>query len=87
MNLPDLKKLKRLAATCRKAGISHFKSTEFEFTLTEEAPVSPRSAKSLPNAVSVQGDVESEEPDEIDLLFWSSGVTSANPKEETGEAT
>lgn len=82
MNLPDLKKLKKLATACRKAGISSFKSPEFEFTLTEEAPQSPRKAAQEAKEF-VQGKVETDEPSPQDLLFWSTGVHSANPEEET----
>lgn len=33
MALPNPKDIKKLAEVCRKAGIIHFKSADFEFTL------------------------------------------------------
>ena len=40
MSTLDYKALKILALECRKVGIKHFKNSEFEFTLTDEVPVS-----------------------------------------------
>lgn len=39
-NLPDVKALKKLTLACRKLGIKTFKTSEFEFTLTDDAPES-----------------------------------------------
>lgn len=81
----DIKSLKKLAAACRKAGIKSFKSADFEFVLTDDAPaVFKRSGKKLPNisesaSINIQSDSLSEE----ELLFWSSGVSQEN--EESGE--
>lgn len=73
----DLKELKRLAAACRKAGILHFKSEQYEFTLTEEAPKSPykvtKESKKAPNTVSNQS-FESDSLTNEELLFWSVGT-------------
>lgn len=77
MNAADLKALKRLAAICRKAGILHFKNEQFEFTLTEEAPVALVKAKKnveqtpamTPNVPFTTDTLTAEE-----LLFWSTGA-------------
>lgn len=76
--MDDLKELKRLAAMCRKAGIKHFKNEKYEFTLTEEAPVSVyKQAKSKKTQVNQAVDsnykVESDGLNEDELLFWSTG--------------
>ncbi len=73
----DIKELKRIAAACRKAGISHFKSADYEFTLTEEVPLTPykraqEAVKSVSKASS-QGDVESDSLTSDEILFWSTG--------------
>lgn len=69
----DSKTLKKLAATCRKAGITHFKSAEFEFTLSDELPtvISKKSTKKEVK-VSQNESFESDSLSEDDLLFWSS---------------
>lgn len=69
--LPSPKELKKLADTCRKAGIKHFKSTEFEFTLTDDMPVKPGKRPSTPiDNKPFQSDSLTEE----ELLFWSVGA-------------
>ncbi len=82
MNLPDYKLLKKLADTCRKAGIRQFKNSDFEFTLTDDAPVSAYKKRLLkpqvkenyePAAANILNDHELTEDA---LLFWS-----ANPGE------
>lgn len=80
MDAKYLKSLKRLADTCRKAGILHFKNEQFEFTLTEEAPVSAyKQAKSAQQgSPSTPSNFESDSLSEEELLFWSSG-TPAEP--------
>lgn len=75
----DIKALKRIAAACRKAGISHFKSADYEFTLTEEVPktaykLSKEAVKTV-QKLSSQGEVETDGLSEQDLLFWSVGKT------------
>lgn len=70
----DTKSLEKLAKMCRKAGIKHFKSSEFEFTLTEETPnLKPNKKIQGEIKASIQGDVRSDEQlsDEA-LMFYSS---------------
>lgn len=74
MSLPDAKTLKKFADACRKAGIKSFKSPEFEFTLTDEPPVSNyKKAKTAKDdlATSAMDDFKSEALSEEALLFWS----------------
>lgn len=70
MTLPTSKELKRLAATCRKAGIKHFKSGDFEFTLADSLPEPKRRAGAkvydAPDA-----NFEGEELTQEQLLNWS----------------
>lgn len=83
----DIKSLKKLAAACRKAGIKFFKNAEFEFTLTEDAPViayrraNNKAPISESSPISIQSDSLSEE----ELLFWSSGIAQEN-EEPAGDA-
>lgn len=82
MNLPDPKALKKLADTCRKAGIKHFRSADFEFTLSDEitTKVSQKSAKANSyedQAAKFESDTLSPE----ELLFWS-----VSPPEESKES-
>jgi hypothetical protein len=81
MTKEDLKLIKEIAATCRKAGISYFKNDKFEFTLTGEAPQpqKPRgkAAALKANATSIQDDVESEGFDKLspeEQVLWSAGA-------------
>ena len=69
----DPKTLKKLAATCRKAGISHYKCSEFEFTLTDSAPASPKVTTKRQSVSTLVDDTadSSEELSVDDLLFWS----------------
>lgn len=77
MSLPALKDLKKLANFCRKAGIQHFKTSEFEFTLNEDVPETVRFQKAS-KIGPVKGDVST--PDfksdlsltEEQLWMWSS---------------
>lgn len=67
----DLTKLKKLASVCRKAGILHYKDSEFEFTLAQDfTPTSKRPRANLA-AASLPSDFVEDAPPE-DLLFWSS---------------
>lgn len=70
----NIKELKKLAAACRAAGIKHYKSADFEFTLTDELPEKPKKGKSFQATEkdSVQGKIDSDGPTEEQLLFWSS---------------
>lgn len=72
------KELKKLATSCRKLGISHYKCAEFEFTLTPESPLKvDKKAKKL-NQDSFQNALDQEilSTDTLtqdQLLFWSAG--------------
>lgn len=67
------KELIKLAAACRKAGVKHFKNAEFEFTLTDDAPVSTYKKKqaitSAPDA-----NFESDELSGDALMYWSAAM-------------
>lgn len=68
----NFKSLKKLADTCRKAGIKHYKCAEFEFTLTEDGPISnykKRTTVKLP--LSTEATAPAEELSDEQLLFWS----------------
>lgn len=85
MSLPDAKTLKKLVDTCRKVGIKHFKSAEFEFTLTDEPPVSKYKKKQAEQEVSTSfadDEFKGEALNEEQLLFWS----AANLNDETVES-
>lgn len=69
MNFPNVKQLKKLADACRKAGIKHFKSSEFEFSLTDELPESPKARKQA--AFQKQEEIANSGLSEEELLFWS----------------
>lgn len=80
MDLPNPKELKKLADMCRKAGIKHFKSDKFEFTLTDEVPLSQyklNKAKTVQTPAGSAYDPATFQSDalaEDELLFWSTGV-------------
>lgn len=69
----DPKQITKLAAACRKAGIKHFKTADFEFTLTDEAPVSAYKAAKTQAAPSIKPDAAftSDELDQEALMYWS----------------
>lgn len=76
MSLPDYKALKKLADTCRKLGIKHFKSADFEFTLSDEAPESNYKKRIKQQELSQQQSVieeafKSDSLTDEQLLFWS----------------
>lgn len=83
MSAPDLKTLKKLAAACRKAGITHFKSPDFEFSLAPEVPqakvVGSRQVPqdNDPSVLTAEDEVLSPEA----MMFWS--VADAPPGSET----
>ena len=69
------KEIKRLADSCRKAGIKTFKGYGVEFTLSDEAPLSNyKKSKHVTAPSAVDTKFESDSLSEDDLLFWSSGV-------------
>lgn len=70
--LPDAKKLAKLAKSCRTAGISHFKCASFEFTLTPQDPL--KVVNAAPKQTNDSSDPTSEDIlDAESLLFWSAG--------------
>lgn len=79
------KELKKLAAACRAAGIKNYKTQDFEFTLTDEAPQPKRKAKqeepSLNNEVFKEMDSLTEEQ----LLFYSVANTDEEQKPMIGK--
>lgn len=86
MSSTDLKSLKKLAEVCRKAGISHYKGPDFEFTLTPEAPVSEYKRKreelknsSDPNAQAVEQVLNGDTLSEEQLLMWSALDITTQP--------
>lgn len=78
--MTDYKALKKLADACRKAGIKHYKCPEFEFTLSDEGPVSnykKRALKKAPEA-SEEASTEVSSMDQLteeQLLFYSVAET------------
>lgn len=79
------KELKKLAAACRAAGIKSYKTPDFEFTLTDEAPA-PKNIKSTANKTSNAEFIESDEYKAMDaltdeqLLFYSVASTDEEQK-------
>lgn len=76
----DIKRLKRLADACRKAGIRHFKAEGIEFTLSDYVPekatrkrkgASPQATDSNPFANDFTADALTEEQ----LLAWNESTT------------
>lgn len=83
MDLPDPKVLIKLAAACRKAGITTFKGAGIEFTLEPKGPLQTRSKKQStgkPEALEEQGEIETNEPTQEELLFWSAGSQEEQPQ-------
>lgn len=81
MALPTPKELKKLADTCRKAGIRTFKCGDIEFTLDDAPPAQKRPKKAAESA-SESNTIESDGLTDEELLFWSVGASS-----EPGETT
>lgn len=69
------KELKKLAAECRKAGIKSFKCADFEFTLTDEIPVSTYKKKESAKAplTSLSEEFQTDSLTQDQLLLWSTG--------------
>jgi len=72
----DAKALKKIASACRKAGIKSYKCAEFEFVLTDDAPMSQYKQSghkvSQSDGSTKVDDIASESLTETELLFWSS---------------
>lgn len=80
MQVPDHKTLKKLTASCRKLGITHFKCSDFEFTLSDIIPhkVSKLPKRQFPvtaqEMIESYGDTETipgDFPTPDELLMWS----------------
>lgn len=75
--MTDFKKLKKIADTCRKAGIKHFKCPEFEFTLADDTSVHSyvdnKSKSDLNASNSHSTTIETDTLTEEQLMMWSSG--------------
>lgn len=87
MTKSDLAFLKRLAAVCRKAGIKSFSGHGVQFELGPEALMQPKTAAKTKKATTTlhtpDGDIETDAPTELELLFWSStGQEAPLPGEE-----
>lgn len=70
----DYKELKKLADTCRKAGIKYFKNAEMEFTLSDEGPISNykrKQAKPAAEESVVADTLKDTQLTEDQLLFYS----------------
>lgn len=82
MNSIDMKSLKKIADTCRKVGIKHFKNADFEFTLTDDLPepALKTSDKRILNETEALAlpEVQTDGPTEEELLFWSTGGADKN---------
>lgn len=75
MNLPDLKELSRVIALCRKQGVKSIKIDNVELTLHDVAPTPTKRRKQvkLPENLGSDDQYTSEEPTELDMLFYSAG--------------
>lgn len=73
-SLPTPKELIKLANACRKAGIKHFRCGDYEFSLSDEAPVSNYKRKQSAKVVETTNEFESDSLTEDQLLMWSTGT-------------
>lgn len=73
MSLPTTKELKKLADTCRKAGIKSFKNADFEFTLSDQGPISnyKKRTKAISEPKSQDNSIVTDSLTEEQLLMWS----------------
>jgi hypothetical protein len=66
--------LKKLAKVCREAGIKNYKTSEFEFTLSDDMPTYVVKTKTERlSDVELAKPIESDDLSQEALLFWSSG--------------
>ena len=70
MSLPNPKEIKKLAKACRDAGITHFRSADFEFTLGDLPEKRSKNA-TIGTKSDVQGAVDTNVPSQEELLWWS----------------
>lgn len=68
METPNLKLLKKLADSCRKAGIKEFEGYGFKFTLSD---VLPEKKSSKITQLNTNDDFETDSLTEEQLLNWS----------------
>lgn len=75
MPLPSPKELKKIADSCRKAGIAYFKCADFEFTLSPQAQSTPTAKRSDNTKLVDNTSTYQDRPELTDdeLLLWSSG--------------
>lgn len=64
----DVKELAKLIKLCRKEGVVHYKTADFEFKL------GPNVKKTTQSNDKIEQDPQ---PTEEDVLFWSSGGINA----------
>lgn len=74
----SVKEIKKIAAFCRKEGITHFKCADYEFTLnTSHIAALPRTSKAIKFKLdeAAKSQMLESEPEltEEDLLFYSAG--------------
>lgn len=79
--IPDYKILKKLADSCRKAGIKSFKGFGMEFTLSDDLPVSTYKQSKMTKVESsstVLGDdgIETDSLSEDALMMWSGNLAN-----------
>lgn len=80
MDLPNAKELAKLAAACRKAGITQFKGAGIEFTLSDTPPVKAASKKVIQEAEASK--IENDDLPYEALLNWSVVI----PEEEKADS-
>lgn len=83
-DFPDYKNLKKLADSCRKAGIKSFKGFGMEFTLTDDAPQSAyklsksvrKAAPELTPTTDGSDAIETDSLSDDELMMWSSTLSN-----------
>lgn len=85
MTQSDLSLIKKLAAVCRKAGISSFEGYGVKLELSADATPTTSAAKSSKTKkktvtlATPDGDIETDAPTEDELLYWSVGASDKTP--------
>jgi hypothetical protein len=81
--LPTPKELKKLAAACRKAGITSLEANGVKITISADAPeISTRKQKAAVPASNL--DIETSGLSENEILFWSvTGLSDSTEKSES----
>lgn len=83
----DIKNLKKLADACRKAGIKSFKNAEFEFTLSDDVPLSSYKKRMITKQPKLEdssvpvADLITDSLTQEQLLLWSTGSADGEPNE------